>query len=80
MNQWKYCILKFLIKNQKILQLRPPTFLPKEITNYIRTFLNKQEMSSKTTFLFGSFNLNALDYDSNISLKTFSMWFFKMDS
>ena len=37
-------------------------------------------MSSKTAFLFGSFNLNALDYDTNISLKTFSMWFFKMDS
>ena len=50
---------------------RPPKRNNKLSKDFCKDFLNKQEMSNKAAFLWGHFNLNALDYDTNNVVKNF---------
>ena len=49
----------------------PPKGNNKLSKDFCKDFLNKQEMSNKAAFLWGYFNLNALDYDTNKVVKNF---------
>ena len=48
--------------------------------DFCKVFLNKQKLSNKASFFSGDLNLNTLDYDTNEVVKTFLIWFFRMDS
>ena len=48
---------------------RSPKGNYKLFKEFCKDLLNKQEISNKAAFLFGDFNLNALDYDTNEVVK-----------
>ena len=60
MNQWKDCLLKFLMKNHEILYIRLPTALPKEITNHLRIFT---DFLTKKELLQSNFRLKRFQFE-----------------
>ena len=50
---------------------RPPAGKMKPFKNFLKQVLSKNLKSNKAMYLVGDFNLNVLDYESNIKVKNF---------
>ena len=62
-------------KNSKHLLItccyRPPCGVIKGLNNYLENILKKVNTENKLCFVVGDFNLNCLDYNENLKIRTF---------